>query len=162
MRPLFVSDPSFGGVIDRYPRVTQSWTGDNVGDFYVGAKINFWSEYRAESGGDCVRGMVKTADRRNRTSASAPGKADGSIDSDRQQGSGEAGRSLGLWRLRIPGQSGRLRRPDRRVPLGRGRSAFPSRNFLRVVGELNGSVPIKRHDHVTAPLWCGDRRGAAG
>src|SRR5580765_2178463 len=30
IRPLFVSDPAFGGVIDRYPRVTQSWTGDNV------------------------------------------------------------------------------------------------------------------------------------
>jgi hypothetical protein len=40
IRPLFVSDPTFGGVIDRYPRVTQAWTGDNVGDFYIGAKIN--------------------------------------------------------------------------------------------------------------------------
>src|SRR3982751_6877213 len=38
VRPLFVNDPSFGGVVDRYPRVTQPWTGDNVGDFYLGAK----------------------------------------------------------------------------------------------------------------------------
>ena len=30
---------AFGGVIDRYPRVNQYWTGDNIGDFYVGAKI---------------------------------------------------------------------------------------------------------------------------
>src|ERR1700751_3500980 len=27
--PLFTSDPTFGGVIDRYPNVHQSWTGDN-------------------------------------------------------------------------------------------------------------------------------------
>src|SRR6266511_3415914 len=31
--PLFNSDPSFGGIIDRYPKVNQHWTGDNVGDF---------------------------------------------------------------------------------------------------------------------------------
>ena len=41
VRPLFiVNDSAVGGVIDRYPRVTQVWTGDNVGDFYVGAKVN--------------------------------------------------------------------------------------------------------------------------
>jgi len=33
VRPVFVNDPTFGGVIDRYPRVNQYWTGDNVGDF---------------------------------------------------------------------------------------------------------------------------------
>ena len=30
IRPMFVNDPAFGGVIDRYPRVNQPWTGDNV------------------------------------------------------------------------------------------------------------------------------------
>src|SRR6267142_4859722 len=30
--PVFNSDPNFGGIIDRYPRVIQHWTGDNVGD----------------------------------------------------------------------------------------------------------------------------------
>src|SRR5437763_1656882 len=29
--PIFNSDPSFGGFIDRYPKVNQHWTGDNVG-----------------------------------------------------------------------------------------------------------------------------------
>src|SRR5437763_1563225 len=32
VRPVFLNDPSFGGVIDRYPRVSQGWTGDNIGD----------------------------------------------------------------------------------------------------------------------------------
>src|SRR4029077_10343567 len=40
VRPLFVvNNPVFGGVSDRYPRVNQYWTGDNIGDFYVGAKV---------------------------------------------------------------------------------------------------------------------------
>jgi hypothetical protein len=37
VRPVFVADPTFGGFIDRYPRVNQYWTGDNIGDFYIGA-----------------------------------------------------------------------------------------------------------------------------
>src|SRR5262245_53743904 len=40
VRPLFLSDTSFGSFIDRYPRVNRVWTGDHVGDFYVGAKVN--------------------------------------------------------------------------------------------------------------------------
>src|SRR5258707_149243 len=32
--PLFIpSDTTVGGIVDRYPRVNQHWTGDNVGDF---------------------------------------------------------------------------------------------------------------------------------
>src|SRR5258706_9988386 len=36
VRPIFVADPVFGSFIDRYPRVNRVWTGDHVGDFYVG------------------------------------------------------------------------------------------------------------------------------
>src|SRR5919201_1866547 len=45
-KPLFVQDPSFGGIVDRYPQVNQHWTGDNVGDLFLGAKVNLWSEYQ--------------------------------------------------------------------------------------------------------------------
>ena len=31
--PLFIpTQTDFGGIVDRYPRVTQHWTGDHVGD----------------------------------------------------------------------------------------------------------------------------------
>src|SRR5262245_34048410 len=64
VRPIFVNDGSFGGVIDRYPRVSQGWTGDNVGDFFVGAKFNFWSEARQNPAAVALRAIVKlpTAD----------------------------------------------------------------------------------------------------
>src|SRR5438876_6927932 len=58
--PLFlVNNSAFGGIVDRYPRVTQAWTGDNIGDFYVGAKVNLWSESRQKPAAIAVRGLVK-------------------------------------------------------------------------------------------------------
>src|SRR5205823_5779362 len=79
IRPLFVSDPTFGGVIDRYPRVTQSWTGDNVGDFYVGAKVNLWSESRQNPAAIALRGIVKLPTGKSDVGVGT-GKADGSFD----------------------------------------------------------------------------------
>src|SRR5438093_2855384 len=77
--PLFNSDTSFGGVIDRYPRVNQHWTGDNVGDFYLGAKINFWSEADQKPAAIAVRGMVKLPTGK-KDIGNGTGKADGSVD----------------------------------------------------------------------------------
>src|SRR5439155_7682964 len=77
--PRFVAEPSFGGIVDRYPRVNTNWTGDNLGDFYVGAKVNLWSEYRQNPAAIAVRGLLKlpTGDKNKGTGT---GKADGSID----------------------------------------------------------------------------------
>ena len=52
IRPVFVNDPAFGGFIDRYPKVNRYWTGDNVGDFYIGAKVQHLVGVPEESGGD--------------------------------------------------------------------------------------------------------------
>src|SRR5579871_4324234 len=56
VRPLFVNDPSFGGIVDRYPRVNQQWTGDNAGDLYLGAKLNLLSEYQQKPVAVAIRG----------------------------------------------------------------------------------------------------------
>ena len=66
VKPLFVQDANFGGVLDRYPRVNQAWTGDNVGDFYVGAKVNLWSEYRQNPLAIAVRAAAIRFRRRSR------------------------------------------------------------------------------------------------
>ena len=44
LRPLFISNPEVGGIIASYPRVTEGWTGDNIGDFLIGVKYNLLSE----------------------------------------------------------------------------------------------------------------------
>ena len=79
VKPLFVQDANFGGVLDRYPRVNQAWTGDNVGDFYVGAKVNLWSEYRQNPLAIAVRGIVKLPTAKDSV-GNGTGKADFSID----------------------------------------------------------------------------------
>ena len=59
VRPVFVpSHPEFGSFIDRYPKVDRYWTGDHIGDFYVGAKINLWSEGKNHPAALALRGIV--------------------------------------------------------------------------------------------------------
>ncbi|WP_458018767.1 hypothetical protein, partial [Klebsiella pneumoniae] len=38
--PVFVDEARQGGIVARFPRVNESWTGNNVGDLYVGTKVN--------------------------------------------------------------------------------------------------------------------------
>jgi len=141
VRPIFVNDPSFGGVIDRYPRVNQGWTGDNVGDFFLGAKFNLWSEARQNPAALALRAMVKlpTGDVNKGVST---GKADVSFD---VVVSKEASKlvdvsAYGGWEVR--GQPDDYDAPTGAFRWGAG-VGFPSRNFLRVTGELNGQVPNK-------------------
>ena len=59
VRPLFVADPTYGGFVDRYPRVHTTWTGDNFGDVFLGAKVNFWSQATPKPAALAVKFMVK-------------------------------------------------------------------------------------------------------
>ena len=138
IRPLFVSDPTFGGVIDRYPRVTQTWTGDNVGDFYIGAKINFWSEHRQNPAAIALRGMVKLPTGKSDVGVST-GKADGSIDLIVSKEAAKLVEVSGYGGYEFLGSPDNYDAPTGAFRWGAGLT-FPSRNFLRVVGELNGQV----------------------
>src|SRR5438128_6704447 len=78
--PLFIPlDTTVGGIVDRYPRVNQHWTGDNVGDFYLGAKFNLLSESRQNPAAVAVRAMVKVPTGKDDIGTST-GKPDFSID----------------------------------------------------------------------------------
>src|SRR5512140_2899539 len=79
VRPLFVADPTYGGPVWRYPRVSQQWTGDNIGDFYLGAKINLLSEFRQNPAAVAVRGIVKLPTGKESVGVST-GKADFAVD----------------------------------------------------------------------------------
>src|ERR1051326_208410 len=79
LRPLFTSDPKVGGVVDRYPQMKTTWSGNHVGDLYLGAKVNLLSEFRQQRMALAVRGVFKlpTGDD---TAGTSTGKADGAID----------------------------------------------------------------------------------
>ena len=139
IRPIFVNDPAFGGIIDRYPRVNQYWTGDNVGDLYVGAKINLWSEYRQNPAAIAVRGIVKLPTGKFDAGVST-GKPDFSIDAIVSKEAAKLVEVSGFAGYEWRGKPDGFDTPTGALRWGTG-VTFPSRNFLRVVGELNGQVP---------------------
>src|SRR5438876_8296277 len=136
--PLFVNDSNFGGVIDRYPRVNQHWTGDNVGDFYVGAKINLLSESRQNPVAVAIRGMVKLPTGKSDIGTST-GKPDFSIDAIVSKEAAKLVEVAGFGGYEWRGKPDGFDIPTGAFRWGAGLT-FPSRNFLRVVGEVNGNA----------------------
>ena len=123
LRPLFSTDSKAGGIVDRYPRITRGWSGDNVGDFYLGAKINLLSQANNKPAALAVRGIIKAPTGKDDVGVST-GKTDFAVDFI---ASSEARRTLDLsgyagyeWRgqpdgIDTPGGAFRCRRGDDRI-----------------------------------------------
>jgi peptidoglycan-associated lipoprotein len=139
IRPVFVNDPAFGGFIDRYPKVNQYWTGDNVGDFYVGAKYNIWSESRNNPAAIAIRGMIKLPTG-NADAGVSTGKADFSVDGVVSKEASKNVEVSGYGGYEWRGSPDGFSIPGGAFRWGVG-GAFPSRNPLRLNAELNGYVP---------------------
>jgi outer membrane protein OmpA-like peptidoglycan-associated protein len=139
VRPVFVNDPAFGSFIDRYPRVNQYWTGDNLGDLYIGAKINLWSEYRQQPAAIAVRGIVKVPTAKKDV-GNGTGKADVSVDAIVSKEVAKLVEVSGFGGYEWRGKPDGFDTPNGAFRWGTG-VGFPSRNFLRVTGEVNGFVP---------------------
>ena len=83
VRPLFFpvasgGTLSNGGVVNEYPFVNDQWSGSQLGDFWVGTKINITSEHRQAPAAFAVRGMLKlpTASTDDGVGTGAAGHAD--------------------------------------------------------------------------------------
>ena len=142
VRPLFIPNNSdFGGIVDRYPNVNQFWTGDNVGDFYVGAKVNLWSEYQQKPVALAVRGLFKLPTGKSDIGVST-GKLDTAVDFIVSKEAAKLVDVSGYGGYEWRGQPDGFDVPGGAFRWGGG-VAFPSRNFLRVNGELNGYLVSK-------------------
>jgi peptidoglycan-associated lipoprotein len=140
-RPIFGSDPAFGSFIDRYPKVNQYWTGDNVGDLYVGAKFNILSESRQDPVALALRAMVKAPTGKADAGVST-GKPDFSVDGVISKEAAKLVEVSGYGGYEWRGSPDGFDIPSGAFRWGTGLT-FPSRNFLRLVGEVNGYVPSK-------------------
>jgi len=150
IRPIFVNDPAFGGFIDRYPKVNQYWTGDNVGDFYVGAKYNIWSESRKNPAAIAIRGMIMLPTG-NADASVSTGKADFSVDGVISKETKKNVEVSGYGGYEWRGSPDGFNTPGGAFRWGFG-GAFPSRNPLRLNAELNGYVPSSDVATSTTPL----------
>ncbi len=159
LRPLFIADAEVGGPVGRYPFVNQTWTGNSLGDFIVGAKVNVLSEASRKPLALAVRGGLKlpTGDK---DKGASTGKIDSFIDVVLSKEvpriveiSGYAG---GVFRTSptTVSQSNGLR-----WGVGGG---FPSRSPIRFTAEVNGEKPFDDTITLSSPIIAVDKTLAAG
>jgi len=137
--PIFVNNPTFGGIIDRYPNVNQSWTGNHIGDLYVGAKFNLWSEARQNPVALALRGIVKVPTGSTSVGVST-GKADVFADFIASKELARVVDVSGYAGYQYTGTPAGFSIPTSAFRWGGG-AAFPSRSPARIFTELNGVVP---------------------
>jgi outer membrane protein OmpA-like peptidoglycan-associated protein len=140
--PLFVaSQPSYGGIVDRYPFVNTQWTGDNFGDFYLGAKVNILSESRQNPFAFALRPTIKLPTGQ-KSKGLGTGKVDYGIDAVISKEAAKLVEISGFAGVEARGNLAGVDGPTSAVRWGAG-VTFPSRNFLRVSAEINGENPNK-------------------
>ena len=138
-RPLFVNDPTVGGFISGYPKVNQYWTGDNLGDFYLGAKVNLFSESRHDPLAFALRAIVKAPTGKSDVGVST-GKPDVSFDAILSKEADKMVEVSGYGGYEYRGSPDGFSIPTGAFRWGAGLTA-PSRSMIRFVAELNGEMP---------------------
>ena len=138
IRPLFLASiPSAGGFVPQNPLMRETWSGNQLGDFWLGAKWNLTSQWRQQPAAFALRGLVKlpTGDK---DGGASTGKADFGIDAILSKEINQ--------RVEVSGYGGFLFRgePDAvettnsfRWGIGAG---MPSRKALRLTAELDGEL----------------------
>jgi outer membrane protein OmpA-like peptidoglycan-associated protein len=139
VRPIFTSNPVSGGQVNEYPFVRQGWSENQLGDFWLGAKINFTSPWRRQAEGGpafALRGMVKIPTAKDDEEGVGTGKVDFAVDAIL---SSEINR-----RVELSGFGGMIFRgqPDG-LDLSNGfrwgfGAGFPTRTNLRLTAEIHG------------------------
>jgi outer membrane protein OmpA-like peptidoglycan-associated protein len=138
IRPIFLSSiPEAGGFVPDNPLMSDVWSGNQLGDFWLGGKFNLMSQWKQAPAAFALRGMVKLPTGDDEGGAST-GKADFAFDAILSKEINE--------RVEVSGYGGFLFRgePDAvettnsfRWGFGAG---FPSRRGLRLTAELTGEL----------------------
>jgi len=155
VRPIFLpSQPQAGGVVNDYPFVRQGWSDNQLGDFWVGTKINLLSEYRRHPMALAVRGMVKIPTAKHDDEGVGTGKPDIALDAVLSKEINQ--------RVELSGFGGFMFRGDPdsfdlsnglRWGFGAG---FPTRKHLRFTAELHGEKYFNDSIPFTGPTLLGE------
>ena len=135
-RPLFDPlSPETGGVVNEHPFVNDGWSGNQIGDLWIGAKFNLSSQHRQQAAAFAVRGMIKLPTA-SEDDGAGTGKADFAFDAIVSKELNE--------RVELSGFGGVIFRGDPdlydlqngiRWGIGAG---LPTRRNLRLTAELHG------------------------
>jgi outer membrane protein OmpA-like peptidoglycan-associated protein len=141
IRPLFVpSIAGAGGVVPQNPLMNDTWSGNQLGDLWLGAKVNFTSQWRQQPAALAVRGMVKAPTGKEENGAGT-GKADFAFDFIASREINERAEVSGYAGFIVRGSPSQIEETNGfRWGVGAG---FPSRKSLRFTAELTGEKYTK-------------------
>ena len=159
VRPIFVpSQPRAGGLVNDYPFVRQGWSDNQLGDLWLGGKVNLTVAVAAAAGGVRAARHGQAADRR-RTTTRASARARRTSRSTRI-----VSKEINQ-RVELSGYGGvHLCAATRTgVDLTNGfrwgfGAGFPSRKGLRLTAELHGERYLERHADAARRPLIGDGR----
>ena len=145
VRPLFLADSSAaakeaGGFVPQNPLARGGWSGNNVGDLWLGAKFNLTSQWRQQPAAFAIRAMVK-APTGDKDSGASTGKADFAIDGILSKEVNERVEVSGYAGFIVRGAPSAVEETNGfRWGFGAG---FPSRQSLRFTAEVDGEAYSK-------------------
>ncbi len=138
IRPLFLSSiPRAGGYVPQNPLMRDTWSGNQLGDLWLGVKLNLTSQWRQQPAAFALRPMIKlpTGDK---DGGASTGKADFALDAVLSKEVNQ--------RVEVSGYGGFIVRgePDEVETTNAFRWGFgagmPSRKSLRLTAELDGEL----------------------
>ena len=141
VRPIFrPGNSQVGGLVNEYPFVSGGWSGNQLGDLWLGGKFNLMSEWQQKPMALAVRGMFKLPTASDEDEGVGTGKADFAFDLI-------ASKEINQ-RVELSGFGGFIFRGDPddvdisdgfRWGIGAG---FPTRKSLRLTTELHGESQL--------------------
>lgn len=152
--PLLFAGPEneAGGLVNEHPTVHETWTGNKLGDLFLGGKFNLLSQQRQYPIALAMRGTVKlpTGDR---DAGAGTGEYDGFFD---VVGSGAAGNTelAAFAGVAMRGDPDDIKIADG-VRWGAG-FAIPTRSQLRATAEVHGEWALDRDVIAPAGLVVGE------
>jgi outer membrane protein OmpA-like peptidoglycan-associated protein len=155
VRPLFVpTEPVAGGVVNEHPFVRQGWSDNQLGDLWLGAKVNLTSQWRQQPAALALRGMIKVPTAKDDDEGVGTGKMDVALDAVVSKEVNE--------RVELSGFGGVIWRGDPDgVDLSNGLRwgvglGVPSRKSLRFTAELHGERYLSDSVTLTSPVVAED------
>jgi outer membrane protein OmpA-like peptidoglycan-associated protein len=138
VRPLFTNDPQSGGLVNEYPFVNDGWSGNQLGDLWLGAKVNLSSQWRQQPAAFALRGLVKLPTASDEDEGVGTGKLDFAIDGIISKEVNERVELSGFGGIIVRGDpDGAALSNGIRWGVGAG---FPTRRNLRLTAELHGEM----------------------